>query len=243
VIREVGASPGAVHGRSKGIEQAADAFAFLGSVGPGVFSYRDRDLVNDQKYTYRMTTSSTFGNESDPTPSVTDKVVWPPIYPPVNLAGSVIYHCGPVVRKRAGRWEMVAALESYIGCAQHIPVYEELARRNRDNTVYQFTWPRWNLGNHAIFVNNKIVENPVPPAPQVFTLNGDTGTLTFTSARHVTDKVYASYNFRMFSTIDELRFLSDALNQINLETPGTNWVPVTALIFSAPSLSSRRNRP
>ena len=66
--------------------QSSEEFDLIGSVGPVVFSYRDRDLINDQKYTYNMTTSSTFGNESEATPFVTDKVVWPPIYPPVNLA-------------------------------------------------------------------------------------------------------------------------------------------------------------
>jgi len=63
-----------------------DELTLIGSVGPGVFSCRDRDLVNDQKYTYNMTTASIYGSESEATPFVTDKVVWPPIYPPVNLA-------------------------------------------------------------------------------------------------------------------------------------------------------------
>ncbi len=88
----------------KKAEQSSEEFAFIGSVGPSVFSYRDRDLVNDQKYTYNMTTFSTYGNESDPTPSLTDKEVWPPIYPPVNAAVVSALGDGPYKKDNTLTW-------------------------------------------------------------------------------------------------------------------------------------------
>jgi len=139
-------------------------------------------------------------------------------YVTINAAGTP----GGTISSRA--MELVAALEVYIRCAQYIPIYNELGRRiNDEYKVFQFTWPRWNLGNHVIFVNNEIITNPVPPAPQTFVLDADTGTLTFANARPRTDKILASYNFRMFSVVEELQFLTDALSQINIEAPGTTY--------------------
>ncbi|MBN2207549.1 MAG: hypothetical protein JW742_09105, partial [Candidatus Aminicenantes bacterium] len=79
-------------------------YGLVGSVGPDVFSYRDRDLVNDQRYTYRMSTLSVNGNESDPSEGVTDKVVWPPIYPPLDLAVASVLGDGPFKKDNALTW-------------------------------------------------------------------------------------------------------------------------------------------
>ena len=113
--------------------------------------------------------------------------------------------------------ELICGLDSYVGQAQRIPVYNELARRGADRQTFSLTWPRWNLGNHIVKLNNEIITTG-------YTLNLDTGTITFTTPLHDTDKVYASYNWRFFTQIDQMRFLSDALNQINLEAPGTNFM-------------------
>jgi hypothetical protein len=79
-------------------------YGLVAAVGPDVFSYRDRDLVNDQKFAYNMTTLSTNGNESDPTAAVIDKVVWPPIYPPVNLAVVSALGGGPYRKDNTLTW-------------------------------------------------------------------------------------------------------------------------------------------
>jgi hypothetical protein len=139
-------------------------------------------------------------------------------YVMINAAGTP----GVAISSRA--MELVTALDVYLSCAQRIPVYNELARRtNNSYQVYQLTWPRWNLGNHCVFQNNEIITNPDVPATQTFVIDADTGTITFSTPRHNTDKILATYNFRMFSIIEELRFLSDALSQINIEAPGTNY--------------------
>lgn len=108
--------------------------------------------------------------------------------------------------------EMLAALDRYIGCAQRIPVYAELGRRNRTLDIFQFTWPRWNLGNHQIRLNGQIIDDG-------FTINLDTGTVTFNKPLHVTDRVSAYYNFRFFTQIELLGFISDAISEINVEPP------------------------
>jgi hypothetical protein len=111
---------------------------------------------------------------------------------------------------------LIAFLETYIGRAQRIPVYNEVARRNSNQNAFQLSWPRWNYGNHEIRLNGKIVNTG-------YTIDMDTALVTFSAPLHSTDRVEASYNFRYFNQLDELRFLSDALTQINLEAPGTNY--------------------
>jgi len=112
--------------------------------------------------------------------------------------------------------ELIAALESYIGCAQHIPVYNETARRNVDKTTYKLTWPRWNLGNHQIFLNDEEIVNG-------FSLNAESAMITFTMPLAPSDRIQASYNFRFFTQQDMIRFLTDALSQINNQVPGTSF--------------------
>lgn len=111
--------------------------------------------------------------------------------------------------------ELIAALETYIKCSQHIPVMNEVARRMQQNTTYQLSFPRWNLTNAEIRLNNETIYDG-------YTLNYDTGTIVFSSPRHSTDRLTASYNFRWFTQEEELRFLSDALSEINNEPGGYN---------------------
>jgi hypothetical protein len=112
--------------------------------------------------------------------------------------------------------ELIAALETYVGCAQRVPVYNEVPRRNPSSDIWRLTWPRWNLGNHEVRLNNELIDTG-------FTMNLDSATLTFTRPLHPSDKLLVSYNFRMFSQIDMIRFLTDALSQMNLEPPGTGF--------------------
>lgn len=110
---------------------------------------------------------------------------------------------------------LIDALNVYINPANRIPIYNELARRNRDGTIFRFNWPRWNLGNPEIRRNGEIIT----PDDNDFQLDMDAGVITFDNAQHPSDVIEASYNFRLFSTNDMRRFLSDALNQMNVEPP------------------------
>jgi len=112
--------------------------------------------------------------------------------------------------------EFVAALGSYISSTMRIPVYRELARTNKNRNIFQLTWPRWNMGNHQIRLNNEIIDDG-------YTMDIDNGNLTFTIPLQPSDRVEASYNFRWFTQIDLIRFISDAINQINVEPPFSSW--------------------
>lgn len=111
--------------------------------------------------------------------------------------------------------ELMVALDRYIGCAQRIPVYREVGRRNRAGNIIQFTWPRWNLANHDIRLNGNIIDDG-------YTIDLDTGTITFSAPLHPTDTVSASYNFRWFTQMEILGYLNDAISQINVEPPQSN---------------------
>ena len=112
--------------------------------------------------------------------------------------------------------ELIVGLERYIGCAQQIPVYQELARNIVDRQSFQLTWPRWNLANHVVYKNQNIVNDG-------YTIDLDNGTVRFAVPQHETDTVHASYNFRFFTQMEELGFISDAISQINIEPPQSNY--------------------
>jgi len=111
--------------------------------------------------------------------------------------------------------EMIAALETYVGCAQHIPVVTEVARRNKDRDRFTLSWPRWNLCNPLVVKNGELMDY------DAMTIDYDTGTVIFPKPLHDTDKIDVTYNFRFFTQVDMLRFLNDALSQINLEPPAS----------------------
>lgn len=110
---------------------------------------------------------------------------------------------------------MMDALDHYVGVVNAIPVYAQIARRNAGRDSFFFTWPRWNLGAQ-VRKNGEIISTG-------FTLDYDTGTATFTTPLHDTDKIEASYNWRYFSTGDKTQFLSDSMSQINIQAPGTSY--------------------
>ena len=112
----------------------------------------------------------------------------------------------------------ITALESYIGCAQKIPVVSELGTIDRTRTQVHFQWPRWNLSNTKIFLNNNLL---TPDADNI-AIDYDTGTVTFPRVLIPSDSVKATYNFRFFTREDLLRYLNDALSLINIEPGGSN---------------------
>jgi hypothetical protein len=122
----------------------------------------------------------------------------------------------PGIAQTSRQVELIAALETYLGCAQAIPVYNELSRANGAKDEFQLTWPRWNLANHSIFLNDE-------EATTSATIDLDTGTVRFDPPLRVEDRVVATYNFRFFSSVDLLRFINDAISFINIEVPGTSY--------------------
>jgi hypothetical protein len=115
---------------------------------------------------------------------------------------------------------MVAGLETYLGCMQAIPVYSEVSRRNATKSEFQFTFPRWNMGNHTVFVNDEEVTSG-------FAIDTDAGRVRFDAPLLDSDAVRATYTFRFFSSTDLLRFINDAINNLNVGPPLYSWTPET----------------
>lgn len=161
-----------------------------------------------------------------PTAAISSIKVLPPGTPTVVIQGQQTI-------------EILAAFDSYIRCTQRIPVYNEVPRRNGARDTFQFVWPKWNLGNHAIFRND---EEDLDA-----TIDFETGTVRFEAPLLDSDRVAATYNFRFFSDIEKLRFLSDALQFLNIEPPGSEFAlenasePVVAVILQGAAALAIKN--
>jgi len=113
--------------------------------------------------------------------------------------------------------ELVAALSTgYLDCAQHIAVYSEIPRRSADLMTYYLQWPRWNLSNPDVRLNNEQVVDG-------YTIDYDAGVLKFDTPRHRSDVVRVTYNFQWFSQTQLLRYLTDAISEINYYPPGSGY--------------------
>ena len=142
-----------------------------------------------------------------PTAAITDVQVFPPGTP----AG---------VTMTPQQIALIAGLETYLGCMQAIPVVNETARRNASRDQYLFTFPRWNLGNHAIFMNKEEVTSG-------FTIDFDNGLVRFDNPLLTSDVIRSTYTFRFFSQTDLLRFINDAINNLNVGPPLLSYTPET----------------
>lgn len=116
-----------------------------------------------------------------------------------------------------GTQALITALTIYLGCAQNIPVYHEKLRADPTRQVFSSVFPRWNMTNYAVFLNNEQVGTG-------YAVDLNNGAITFDAPLLPSDVVDATYNFQFFTQQDLLRFLTDALGQVNLETPGTSFM-------------------
>jgi hypothetical protein len=113
--------------------------------------------------------------------------------------------------------DLVTYLEVYLECPQRVPVYNDLAFRSADLTSYKFKWANWNLSNPDVRINGR----QTLPTDAMFPYNIDynAGLVRFNTPLLDTDRVTATYNFRMFTESELLRFISDAISEINMEAP------------------------
>jgi len=109
------------------------------------------------------------------------------------------------------------ALNHYITCAQHIPVYFEQAKPTFDRNTYRFTFPRWNQTTGVkIYRNNNLIESGIE-------IDYFKGEVTFDSTLTQYDMVNADYNFRWFSDEALSEFLDNALGDFNTYPPHTAY--------------------
>jgi len=105
-----------------------------------------------------------------------------------------------------------------ITCAQSIPVYSEPAKASADKKTYMFSFKRWNQSPGCrVYLNDEIVTSGIK-------INYFTGTAVFDDALSSFDRVKVDYNFRWFSDEELDRFLSNALNLVNLYPPVSRGV-------------------
>jgi hypothetical protein len=117
--------------------------------------------------------------------------------------------------------DLIAALEIYLGCAQHVTVENELASRSTDMKEYQLYWANWNLTNPDVRINNR----KIAPTDALFpySIDFNAGIIRFENALRPEDNLKVSYNFRMFTDTDLLRFISDAVSELNSTAPMTGY--------------------
>jgi hypothetical protein len=123
--------------------------------------------------------------------------------------------------------ELRSALESYLGCAQCLPIYYEQARPSPDKKTFYFTFPNWNQtpgiriylnkrlvnadGSRQIVLNDEILTN--------CTINYDEGKIIFDNALSDYDVVNIDYNFRWFRDTELYVYLVNAVRTFNSYPP------------------------
>lgn len=99
-------------------------------------------------------------------------------------------------------------LESYLTCAQSIPVYFEQSKPSIDNYKYRFTFPRWNQTTGMKLYRNK---QPLIPDGTGVEVDYFRGEIIFDNPLTDYDVIHADYNFRWFSDIDLNQYLENAV--------------------------------
>ena len=113
------------------------------------------------------------------------------------------------------------ALESYLACAQAIPIYFEQARPSRDMKTFSFSFPRWNQTAGIRVYRNEI---QVDSGLEVDYFKG---TITFDEPLSAYDTIMADYNFRWFD-IEKLNlYLENAVLSLNQHPPHSTYNLVT----------------
>lgn len=112
--------------------------------------------------------------------------------------------------------QLIAGLESYIRCAQCIPVYFEQNRPSIDQTTFQFTFKNWNQTPGIRVYRNKtqLIESG-------YTVNYFTGEITFSTPLTIYDTIYADYNFRWFTDQQLYDFIANAVRTLNSFPPAS----------------------
>jgi hypothetical protein len=108
-------------------------------------------------------------------------------------------------------------LESFIGYAQRIPVFDEIGRLNRNRKMADFSFPRWNQPSKTkVFINGHISEIG-------YTVNYIDGKIVFDYPLASVDEVTASYTFRWFEDEELHAFIAEGINVFNQYAPHTTY--------------------
>lgn len=113
---------------------------------------------------------------------------------------------------------MMTALDYYISCAQHIPVYFQQARPSKDRKTFQFSFNKWNQSNGVIVYRNKhqIIS-------EGYSIDYENGLVIFDQKQTAYDMVYVDYNFRWFTQQELAQYVRDAVAYVNAYPPNLNY--------------------
>ncbi len=117
--------------------------------------------------------------------------------------------------------DLIAALEVYLECAQHVTVINELAVRSPDMKTFQLHWSNWNLTNPDVRLNTRQIMPNDPLFP--YSIDFNLGQIRFDNALRPEDSLLVSYNFRMFNDTSLLRFIADSISEINSTAPHSSY--------------------
>ena len=138
--------------------------------------------------------------------------------------------------------ELIVGLYMMIKASMEIPVWDEQALISNNGLKACFTFKRWNIfyNKTTIYRNGEIMNTG-------YTIDYDNGEVTFDSALTENDTIHADYNFQWFSPEEVSWFLHLAVQEINVQPPGSsfqlgnapaNWAP--GIIYGASINALRR---
>jgi hypothetical protein len=109
-------------------------------------------------------------------------------------------------------------LESYLMCAQNIPVYYEQAKTTIDNKTYRLSFSNWNQSPGC-----KIYRNMNKLLTDGFEVDYFNGQIVFDQELSDFDSINVDYNFRWFSDETLYLYLINAINTFNSYPPMGNY--------------------
>lgn len=109
-------------------------------------------------------------------------------------------------------------LESYLNCAQNIPVYYEQAKTSIDNRTFRLSFANWNQSPGIKIYRN--LNNLLSDGFEVDYFNGE---IIFDYELSTYDSINVDYNFRWFSDEALYQYLVNAVRTLNSYPPMGNY--------------------
>ena len=112
---------------------------------------------------------------------------------------------------------MTAFLETFLGPAQRIPIFDEVGKLNLNRDEVSFSFKRWNQTSGAtILLNGQLTERP-------HTVDYVNGKVTFNQPLSEVDQVTARYTFRWFADNELYCFVDNAIAVFNQYPPQSSF--------------------
>lgn len=116
---------------------------------------------------------------------------------------------------------MASYMQTQLGRAQRIPVFDEVGRLNNARTVAEYNFPQWNQTSGVkVRVNGVLKESG-------YYVDYWNGKVQFSNPLTEIDQVTTSYNFRWFKTAEIYRFIEQGVEIVNVYPPASTYTVVT----------------